>query len=137
MAALTAGRNTPELAEGGKIIVLPVAAGAVIFDGSLVVLDASGNAKAAVKAEGLTAAGRAEEYVDNTGGAAGAKTIKVKRGVFVWDNTTVAANKIKNEHVLKDCYIVDDCTVSALATGSSRAGKVIAVTDDGIAVETL
>lgn len=135
--ALTAGRNTPELAEGGRIVVLPVAAGAVIYDGGLVVLDASGNAKAATKAEGLTAAGRSEEYVDNTSGAAGAQTVKVRRGVFVWDNTTTAANKVKPEHVLKDCYIVDDCTVSASATGSSRAGKVIAVTDDGIAVETL
>ncbi|PYG86730.1 hypothetical protein LY28_02756 [Ruminiclostridium sufflavum DSM 19573] len=135
--ALTAGRDTPELAEGGKRIVLPVAAGAVIFDGGLVVLDASGNAKAAVKAEGLTAAGRAEEYSDNTSGAAGDKTVKVRRGVFVWNNTTTAANKVKPEHVLKDCYIVDDCTVSSVATGSSRAGKVIAVTDDGIAVETL
>jgi hypothetical protein len=131
------GRNTAELAEGGKVLILPVVAGAIIQDGTLVVLDANGNAKAATKAEGLTAVGRAEEYADNTGGTAGAITVKVRRGVFVWDNTTVAANKIKPEHVMKDCYIVDDCTVTALATGSSRAGKVIAVTDDGIAVETI
>lgn len=135
--ALTAGRNTPELAQGGKIVVLPVAAGAIIFDGSMVALDASGYAKAAVKAASLTTAGRAEEYVDNSGGAAGDKSIKVRRGVFVWENTSTVANKVKPEHVLKDCYIEDDCTVSSLATGSSRAGKVIAVTDDGIAVETL
>ncbi len=135
--ALTAGRNTPELAEGGRIIVLPVAAGAVIHDGSLVVLDAEGNAAAATKSETVTAAGRAEEYVDNTGGADGDKTVKVRRGVFVWDNTATAANKVKPEHVLKDCYIEDDCTVTALAIGSSKAGKVIAVTDDGVAVETL
>jgi len=137
MAALTAGRNTPELAEGGKIIVLPVAANTVIFDGSLVALDENGNAQPAAKETGLTAAGRAEEYVDNTGGAAGDKTIRVRRGVFVWDNTSVAANKVKPEHILKDCYIEDDCTVTALSDGSSRAGKVIAVTDDGVAVETL
>lgn len=130
------GRNTVELAEGGKILVLPVAAGAVIQDGSLVVLDASGFAKAAVKADALTAAGRAEEYIDNTSGAAGAVSVKVRRGVFVWDNTSVVANKVKPEHVLKDCYIENDFTVSSLATGSSRAGKVIAVTDDGVAVET-
>lgn len=137
MAPLTAGRNTPELAEGGKVIVLPVAANAVIFDGSLVALDAEGNAQAAAQAAGLTAAGRAEEYVDNTGGADGDKTVRVRRGVFVWDNTATAANKVTAEHVLKDCYIEDDCTVTALADGSSKAGKVIAVTDDGIAVETV
>ena len=131
------GRNTAELAEGGKILILPVVAGVVIQDGSLVVLDANGNAKAATKAEGLTAVGRAEEYADNTGGIAGAVTVKVRRGVFVWDNTSVTANKVKPEHVMKDCYIVDDCTVSSVATGSSRAGKVISVLDEGIAVETI
>ena len=135
--SLAEGRNTPQLAEGGKVLVLPVAAGTVIYEGSLIVLDANGYAKPGTKAVDLTAAGRAEEFVDNSGGTAGAVKVKVKRGVFIWDNTSVAANKIKDEHVLKDCYILDDCTVTALATGSSKAGKVIAVTDDGVAVETL
>ncbi|EPR07667.1 hypothetical protein [Ruminiclostridium papyrosolvens] len=136
--ALSAGRNTAELLLNGQSIVLPVAAGAVIFDGSLVVLNATGYAEAATKAEGLTAAGRAEEYVDNRNGVDGDLTVKVKRGAFVWDNTITEANKVKPEHVLKDCYIEDDCTVTALATGSSRAGKVLAVSDDGsVTVETL
>jgi hypothetical protein len=52
--------------------------------------------------------------------------------VFVWDND----GSVTAAHILKDCYIVDDCTVTATSTGSSKAGKVIAVSDDGVAVET-
>jgi len=134
MAGLTAGRNTPEVADSAKFLILPVDAEAVIHEGGLVVLDASGNAKAAVLAASLTAAGRAEEFVDNTGGIAGAKTVKVRRGTFVWNNSV--SHAVTKAHVLKDCYIEDDNTVSSLATGSSRAGTVIGVTDDGVLVET-
>ena len=113
--ALERGRKTPEVAEGGRFLVLPVAAGVKIYEGSLVVIGADGYAKAAAKGTSLTAAGRAERFADNTGGADGDITVKVARGVFVWDN---------------------DCTVTATSTGSSKAGKVIAVSDDGVAVET-
>ena len=134
MAALTQGRNTPEIA-GGALLVLPVAADTKIFEGALVAVDATGYAAPASKAENLRAAGRAEEYADNTGGAAGAISVLVKRGVFVWDNDT-GDNKVAAKDVLADCYIVDDHTVTALATGSSVAGKVIGVTDEGVEVET-
>ncbi|MDL2288278.1 hypothetical protein LJC32_02735 [Oscillospiraceae bacterium OttesenSCG-928-F05] len=133
MAALTSGRNTPEFAEAGRLLVLPVAADAVIYEGSIVVLDATGYAKPATKAADLTAAGRAETFVDNRGGAAGEKTVEVARGVFLWDNS--ATNKVKPEHLLKPCYILDDQTVTSLETGSSVAGKVVSITDDQVAVE--
>ena len=130
--ALERGRKTPEVAEGGRFLVLPVAAGVKIYEGSLVAIGADGYAKPAAKGTGLTAAGRAERFADNTGGADGDITVKVARGVFVWDND----GSVTAAHVLKDCYIVDDCTVTATSTGSSKAGKVIAVSDDGVAVET-
>ena len=38
-------------------------------------------------------------------------------------------------HVLKPCYIADDQTVTATATGASVAGLVIRVDDAGVAVE--
>ena len=86
------------------------------------------------KAESLTAVGRAEETVTNTG-ADGELVIRVARGVFVFDNTATAANKITAAHVLKPCYMEDDHTVTALATGASVAGTVIRVDDEGVAVE--
>ena len=133
--SLTAGRNTPELAEGGRIVLLQVAAGKKIYDGSIVVVNSNGYAQPGTKAEGLTSIGRAEEFVDNTSGSDGDQTVKVRRGVFVFDNSSVALNKVTIAHLLKACFIEDDGTVSSSATGSSVAGKVISVSEEGVAVE--
>ena len=97
-------------------------------------MDADGYAIPGKKAAGLTAAGRAEQTIENTGGD-GEQFIRVARGVFVFDNTTTAANKITQAHLLKPCYIEDDQTVTALADGASAAGMVIHVDADGVAVE--
>lgn len=130
--ALTAGRNTPK--RDGDILVLPVKANVKIFEGSLVVLDA-GYAKPGVEATGLIAVGRAEEFADNTGGQDGDITVKVRRGCFKFEND--ATDPVTQTHVLTDCYIVDDETVSSSDnTGTrSKAGKVIAVESDGVWVE--
>ena len=120
MAKLTDVRDTPEIANGAKVIAVPVKGGTTIYQGALVALDASGYAIPGKKAESLTAVGRAEETVTNTG-ADGELVIRVARGVFVFDNTATAANKITAAHVLKPCYMEDDHTVTALATGASVA----------------
>lgn len=86
------------------------------------------------KAENLTAVGRAEETVANAG-ADGELVVRVARGVFVFDNTATSANKITAAHVLKPCYMEDDHTVTALATGTSVAGIVVRVDNEGVAVE--
>ena len=112
MGALTNARDTTEIMNGGKQLVLPVKAKTTIYQGALVVLDADGYAIPGKKAAGLTAAGRAEETVENTGGD-GELVIRVTRGVFVYANTSTAANKVGAGHVLKPCYIQDDQTVTA------------------------
>lgn len=134
MPALTTVRDTPEIAQGAKYLSLPVKGKTVIFQGSLVALDAQGYAIPGKKAAGLTAAGRAEETVENQGGD-GAQSVRVARGVFVFGNTAAAANKLTQAHVLQPCYIEDDQTVSALAAGTSAAGLVIRVDNDSVAVE--
>lgn len=134
MAALKNARDTSEIAQGAKFLSLPVKGKTTIYQGGLVALDADGYAIPGKKAAGLTAAGRAEETVENTG-ADGDEVIRVARGVFVFDNTSTAANKITQAHVLQPCYIEDDQTVTALATGASTAGIVIRVDTDGVAVE--
>jgi hypothetical protein len=134
MSVLTSERNTSEISNGAKTLVLPVKGTTTIYQGSMVVLDANGFAIPGKKATDLTAAGRAEETVENTG-ADGELSIRVTRGVFVFDNTATTANKVTAAHVLKNCYIEDDQTVTALATGASAAGRVIRVDDDGVAVE--
>lgn len=133
MAALTANREkTTEL--GGRYLSLPVKGKTTIYLGSIVALDSNGYAIPGTKAEGLAAAGRAEETVDNQGGD-GEAVIRVARGVFLFDNTATAANKISAAHVLRPCYMEDDQTVTSLGTGASVAGLVIRVDDEGVAVE--
>lgn len=129
---LTDARDTIEIAQGARYLGLPVKANTTIYQGSIVALDATGMAVPGSKAAGLTAAGRAEETVKNTG-ADGDATIRVKRGVFVYGNS--ATNPVTAAELLKECYLEDDCTVSSSADGSSVAGKVIRVDPDGIAVE--
>nr|WP_325235057.1 hypothetical protein [uncultured Oscillibacter sp.] len=134
MGALTNVRDTAEVMNGGRQLVLPVKAKTTIYQGALVALDADGYAVPGKKAEGLTAAGRAEETVENTGGD-GEAVIRILRGVFIYANTSTAANKVTAAHVLKPCYIQDDQTVTALATGASVAGLVVRVDENGIAVD--
>lgn len=134
MAAATQARNTSQFA--GEYLDLPVKGGVVIYAGTFVALDANGYAAPAAKAEGLIAAGRAEITANNRDGTDGDMNVRVARGVFKWDND--ATNPVDIADVLKDCYMLDDCTVAALATGSSKAGKVLGIdqTDGSILVET-
>ena len=106
MAALTKERDTPEIANGGRHMSLPVKGGATIYQGALVALE-DGFAVPAKKAAGLIAAGRAEETVSNPG-ADGAVLVNVSRGIFVYANSTAAANRVSAAHLLQPCYIEDD-----------------------------
>lgn len=138
MYGLTGGRNTVKVNNDGRLMILNVAAKEVINQGILVALNADGFAISAKKAEGLTAVGRANTYADNTKGANGDLIVEVERGTFIWENDSTAADKVTQAHLMKPCYIKDNVTVTTLATGSSFAGKVVAVYEDGgIAVETL
>ena len=133
MAALTAARDTVEISNGARHLVLPVKGNTTIYQGALVALDANGYAVPGSKAATLTAAGRAEETVTNTG-ADGSAMIRVARGVFVFDNAT-ASGKLTAAHVLKPCYIADDHTVTATAAGASVVGLVLRADDAAVAVE--
>ena len=120
MAKLTAPRDTNEIANGATLIELPVKGSTTIFQGSIVAIDADGLAIPGKKAAGLKAAGRAEETVENSG-KDGEAVVKVKRGVFIFDNTATAANKLTEADVLDPCYMEDDHTVTKLATDASVA----------------
>lgn len=130
---LNAPRNTVE--RGKDVLVLGLAANAVIYAGALVAVNASGYAVPGSVSATLKAAGRAEESADNTGGANGAVTVTVKRGVFRFGNH--GADAVDQSSVLGDCYIVDDATVAKThATNTrSRAGKVLEVGSTGVWVE--
>ncbi|EEF78440.1 hypothetical protein [Methylophaga thiooxydans] len=131
MAALTKDRNTPQRL--GEVHNHPVAASSVIFAGSIVVLDSSGNAEAGSTATGLKAVGRADQHVDNGAGSAGDKAIDVRKGTFLFAND----GSIDRTDIEATAYIVDDQTVANTDdTGSrSAAGKIVDVDVDGVWVK--
>lgn len=130
--ALSADRNTQ--LKDGELISVPMAANAKIFAGGMVAANATGYATKGATATTLTYLGRAEEMVDNTGGADGAKSILVRRGkAFKWKNS--AGDAVTQASLGKTCYIEDDETVSATNAGGntqSAAGKVVGVEADGV-----
>lgn len=77
MTALTQDRNT--LRRDGVQTEPPVAAGARIYGGALVAINAAGFAVPGSTATGLIGAGVAEQRADNTGAAAGAIRVRLNR----------------------------------------------------------
>ena len=146
MAALSNSRNTPEMADGGRMRVLPVEANTNIYLGGIVALNAAGNAVPAsattTVANAQRVVGRAE-YVKNgmpgqnainNPGAAGGISITARKGVFLYasDGSVGAAQLGLN------CFALDDNTVTALdrASGATvqqyaAAGQVVALDPSG------
>ncbi|BBT16232.1 hypothetical protein WP8S17C03_22810 [Metapseudomonas otitidis] len=132
--ALTKDRNTSR--RDGVQYNDPLAANAKIYAGSIVCLDASGNAVPGSTATTLKVRGLAQEQVDNTGGAAGAKRIETRRGVFQLANSA-STDLITRAEIGSQCYIVDDQTVAKTSATNTRsvAGVVRDVDDGGVWVE--
>ena len=132
---LTTDRDTQERANN-KLHNGPVAASKLIYAGALVALDASGNITPGATATTLKGAGRAEERVDNSAGAAGAKSVNFKKGVFNFANSA-SGDAITRADIGNDCYIVDDQTVAKTHGTNTRsvAGKVVDVDARGVWVK--
>lgn len=110
----------------------PVAAARVIYAGALVVLSATGWAQPGTTAAGLIARGVAQETVDNATGANGDQTVPTRSGCFRFVNN---AGDVLRTHIGTNAYIVDDQTVSSVATGRSVAGLIKDVDADGVWVQ--
>lgn len=130
MTALSTARNTPE--RQGDIQSFPVKASVKPIQGGIAVLN-GGYAAPATTATGLIAVGRFEETVDNSTGAAGAVSVRVKSGIFKFANSS-STDLIAQADVGAVCYLVDDQTVAKTSDTNTRsvAGKVVAVDADGV-----
>ncbi len=128
MPALTADRNTPR--RDGVDYVDPVAAGAVIYAGALVALNAAGYLVPGSTATGLIARGVAQESADNSAGADGAISVPVMSGAFRMAND----GSVGRADIGGTAYIVDDQTVANNdATGTrSAAGTIKDVDSAGV-----
>ncbi|XQE65778.1 hypothetical protein ACOAPY_14030 [Pseudomonas sp. P3C3] len=132
MTALVRDRNTHQ--QVASILSIALAANAKVFAGAIVVTNAAGYGAPGSTALGLSYIGRAEEAVDNTGGANGAKSVPVRRLLaFKWVND----GSITQAHLMKTAYIVDDQTLAATDGGSTRspAGRIVGIEADGVWVE--
>mgnify|MGYP000219764176 CR=1 FL=1 len=135
MTATTENRLTDE--KGASPIArffpaLPVAAATTIRHGVMVGINLSGYLVEVSADPTIRVLGRSEEYVDNSAGAAGAKTCKAKRGIFGWTNsaTTLA---VADAHVGRLAYAVDNQTVALRNPLGTYpvAGRVYDVDADG------
>jgi hypothetical protein len=134
MAALTAARATP--AALGDIREVPLPANGKVYQGGMVQITAAGYAASASATAANVTIGRAEETVDNTGGANGDKRIRVRRGVFRFANSA-AGDLIARTEIGKTVYVVDDQTVAKTSNAGARpaAGICFDVDAQGVWVE--
>lgn len=134
MAALSAPRNTLE--RTGVDLALPAAADKLFYAGSLVCRDASGRATPGAVATTLLGVGVAEKTVDNVGGAAGAVSVPIKKGIFRFANSA-AGDAIAAADIGASCYVVDDQTVAKTHATNTRsvAGKIFDVDATGVWVD--
>lgn len=117
MTALSAQFDAPMI--DGRIRSLPVAAGVKIFKGAIVVMS-GGYAQPGTTATGLIVVGRAEIDADNTGGAAGAISVRVRKGTFAW-NSGAAGDLIAEANIGAQAYVIDDNTVGLTNGGGGGA----------------
>lgn len=132
--ALSKDRNTKR--RDGVSFNDPLAASTRIFAGALVCLNAAGNAVPGATSTTLKARGVAQEYVDNSAGAAGDQRVSTRRGVFNFANSA-SADEITRADIGVNAYIVDDQTVAKTSATNTRsvAGVIRDVDSDGVWVE--
>lgn len=131
MAAANKNRNTPYRTNFTRGHA--VKADTLCYAGTIAVMGASGYAEPGSEAVGLTALGRFDEQVDNTGGADGDETARISRGCFHLANSA-ATDEITRADIGKVCYIVDDQTVAKTSNTDVRspAGIIDDVDDAGV-----
>ncbi len=99
--ALTADRNTTYC--DGVEIAVPVAAATKIYAGSLVMANSSGYAVPGADTAGAKFLGVALQYVDNSSGGNGAKTVVVRRrGIFDFKGSGLTAAMLGDTMCLVD-----------------------------------
>lgn len=118
-----ATRNILRIVSTRTVSGLPLEANAVINPGEIVLRHTTtGNCRAGAAGLGASyvAVGvhAGSTTVDNTGGAAGAKTVDVWQGVFLFDNS--ATNTITATKLTATCYCEDGNTV-----GTSNANSAV------------
>ena len=116
----------------GALVLYPLGAGVHIRKGGLLaVASATGLVQPGSDSAGLVFVGVAYEEGDNTGGAAGAKSVRVlKTGVYTYAKTAAV-----QADTGKTAFVVDDGTVSTAATTDSVICGVVVGAPDAQSVQ--
>lgn len=130
MTALAIDRQT----EGYGLAPIPArlsagaAASTTLYKGGLVAINASGYAVPASADPRLRVVGVAEAKVDNSTGAAAAKTVQIQTGAF-WFGNSSSTDAIAITEIGQVCYVADDQTVAKTIGAGVRpiAGVVLGV----------
>lgn len=129
--ALSKDRATPRRANVDNHD--PIAAGALVFAGAILMLNAAGDAVPGSTALNLTPRGVAQENVDNSSGGAGAQSVSSMKGCFRFKND----GSITRADIGATTYVVDDETVAKTDGASTRSalGSITDVDASGVWVE--
>lgn len=115
----------------GDLISVPVLAGTVVKEATIVVLTADGYAKPGEAGADLKCCGVALEYCDNTSGDNGDMHVTTDRGVYLFRSD----GTIKETDILKQCYIAGPDTVTLTADGASVAGTILGIEDGYVIID--
>jgi hypothetical protein len=115
----TLAANNPRAFEEGDFNDLPVIANDIIFEGAAVG-KSSGNARPLVAGDVFL--GIATRKVDNTGGAAGDKTVRVRKSGYIRLSIT-GVTAVTDEG--STVYASDDDTFTLASTSNSSIGKIV------------
>lgn len=120
---MSLSENSPLVLELGDLNDFPVASGASpIYEGSALSLTSDGYARGLTAGDTLFA-GHAEEAVDNSAGASGAKTVRAKTGTY---RAEVTLTGVAQTNVGDLVYMSDDGTYTLSSGGSAvKVGIVV------------
>lgn len=125
MAAATKDRPRER---GGVPIGTPplgVAAATTIFGGTLVCKNAAGNAVPAAVAAGNVIQGVAVKQVDNSGGAAGDKSVVCERGCI--EPFDISGGSLDETDIGLNVFAADDQSVSNTAVNAPAVGTLLGI----------
>lgn len=118
-----------------ELLSLNLAAAAKVEGGKMVAVNATGYAIEGADTANIIIMGVADQTIDNTAGADGAKSVRVRRGkAFLLKNS--ATNPVTQASVGADVYVEDDETVAVAAgpTNDIVAGQCLGVESAGVCV---
>ena len=128
MAAQTRNEDRP-WRDGDVIGGVPAQMNVHIYQGAIVEIDAAGNVAPAAKAASKVYYGVALTECDNTGGAAAARTLDVRRRGAV--RLAVTGTAVRGQVA----YVADDQTVTDSDTAASPLGVIVDVEGDEVWVD--